>query len=83
MRYRPGLDWVLRGLSCDIKPGLKVAVVGRTGAGKSSLMLALLRLYKYKGAVMLDGMDTTGMVGERHTTRLPQGTHAADPPAQG
>ena len=42
-RYRPGLDLVLSGLSCSINAGEKVGIVGRTGAGKSSITLALFR----------------------------------------
>ena len=44
MRYRPSFDPVLKGISVDIEAGMKVGVVGRTGAGKSSLLHALFRL---------------------------------------
>lgn len=43
LRYREGLDLVLKGVSFDIKGGEKVGIVGRTGAGKSSLTMALFR----------------------------------------
>ena len=43
-RYRPELELVLKDISLDIKPHEKIGVVGRTGAGKSSLTLALFRL---------------------------------------
>lgn len=43
-RYREGLDLVLRDVNLNIKPHEKIGVVGRTGAGKSSLTLALFRL---------------------------------------
>lgn len=43
-RYRPGLDLVLKDVCLDIKPHEKIGVVGRTGAGKSSLTLALFRI---------------------------------------
>ena len=43
-RYREELDPVLRDISLDIKPREKIGVVGRTGAGKSSLTLALFRI---------------------------------------
>lgn len=43
-RYREGLDLVLRDVNLDIKPREKIGVVGRTGAGKSSLTLALFRI---------------------------------------
>lgn len=44
MRYREGFDPVLRNITFLAKPGMKVGVVGRTGAGKSSLLQALFRL---------------------------------------
>ena len=43
-RYRPGLDLVLTGITCHINAGEKVGIVGRTGAGKSSITLSLFRL---------------------------------------
>lgn len=43
VRYREGLDLVLKDLNIQIKAGEKVGIVGRTGAGKSSMTLALFR----------------------------------------
>lgn len=43
VRYRPGLDLVLKKVSFNINGGEKVGIVGRTGAGKSSLTLSLFR----------------------------------------
>jgi len=43
-RYREGLDLVLKKVSFEVMPGEKIGVVGRTGAGKSSLTLALFRI---------------------------------------
>lgn len=43
VRYRPGLPLVLRGVSFDVAGGNKVGLVGRTGSGKSSLLLTLFR----------------------------------------
>lgn len=58
MRYRPGCDLVLKGLDFSIKSGVKVGVVGRTGAGKSTLGLTLLRLMEIeKGQIFIDGHD--------------------------
>ncbi|EFI27939.1 ABC protein [Coprinopsis cinerea okayama7 len=57
MRYRPGLPTVLHGISMSIRGGEKIGVVGRTGAGKSSLIMALMRIVEYSGAITIDGID--------------------------
>lgn len=48
-RYREGLEPVLKDINLDIKPHEKIGVVGRTGAGKSSLTLALFRIIEPTG----------------------------------
>ncbi|CAG7947934.1 unnamed protein product [Penicillium salamii] len=64
-RYRPDLDPVLREVSFSVKAGEKVGIVGRTGAGKSSLALALFRgLEAEKGRILIDGVDI-GLIGLR------------------
>jgi len=64
-RYRPDLDAVLKEVSFSVKPGEKVGIVGRTGAGKSSLALALFRgLEAEKGQIVIDGVDI-GSIGLR------------------
>jgi ATP-binding cassette subfamily B protein len=51
-------DWVLRGVSFHINPGESVALVGHTGAGKSSIINLIMRFYDpQRGAVMVDGYD--------------------------
>ncbi|GIM00722.1 hypothetical protein Vretimale_5669, partial [Volvox reticuliferus] len=56
--YRPGLPSVLRDLSFSLAPGTSCGVVGRTGSGKSSLMLTLFRLIDVvHGRILLDGVD--------------------------
>jgi ABC-type multidrug transport system fused ATPase/permease subunit len=58
LRYREGLPLVLNGLSFKILPGEKVGIVGRTGAGKSSLLTALLSLAPLSsGQISIDGLD--------------------------
>jgi len=51
-------DWVLRDVSFTVKPGETIAVVGHTGAGKTTLISLLLRFYDVQqGAIRLDGVD--------------------------
>ncbi|KAG8983844.1 hypothetical protein FRB90_005701, partial [Tulasnella sp. 427] len=60
MKYRPNLPPVLKGITMDIKGGEKIGVVGRTGAGKSSLMIALYRIVELSGgSISLDGIDVS------------------------
>ncbi|KAL1744151.1 P-loop containing nucleoside triphosphate hydrolase protein [Schizophyllum fasciatum] len=49
MAYREGLPLVLKGVSFTIEPGEKVGIVGRTGAGKSSIIQALFRMTELRG----------------------------------
>ncbi|KAK4106280.1 hypothetical protein N658DRAFT_490887 [Parathielavia hyrcaniae] len=59
-RYREGLDLVLKNINLDIKSHEKIGVVGRTGAGKSSLTLALFRIIEpATGNISLDGLNTS------------------------
>jgi len=61
-RYREGLDLTLRGISCEILSGEKVGVVGRTGAGKSTLVLSLFRLIEpVTGSIEIDGANVSLM----------------------
>ena len=65
-RYRSDLDPVLRNISFTISPREKVGIVGRTGAGKSSLALALFRgLEAEDGKILVDGVDI-GLIGLRN-----------------
>ncbi|KAG1781565.1 ABC transporter [Suillus placidus] len=58
MRYRPELPPVLKGLSMSLSPGEKIGVVGRTGAGKSSIMTAIYRMVELaSGSISIDGVD--------------------------
>src|ERR687894_427902 len=56
-RYDPAAPWVLRDLSLTIEPGQKVALVGATGSGKSTLGRLLLGLFEpTTGGVLYDGV---------------------------
>ncbi|KAG0359164.1 Canalicular multispecific organic anion transporter 2 [Podila minutissima] len=69
-RYRQGMDLVIKNVSFDVQPGEKIGIVGRTGAGKSSLTLALFRIIEAAnmelekiaveedgGSIWIDGVD--------------------------
>ena len=58
MCYREGLDLVLKGFDMHVKGGERVGIVGRTGAGKSSIMSTLFRLVELSGgSIAIDGVN--------------------------
>jgi len=58
LKYRPDTEVVIKNISADIKPGEKIGVVGRTGAGKSTICLALCRVIEaMTGKIEIDGVD--------------------------
>lgn len=68
MRYRDGLPLVLKGLDMHVGGGERIGVVGRTGAGKSSIMSTLFRLIEISaGRISIDGVDisTVGLADLR------------------
>lgn len=58
LRYDYQLAPTLRNLTLAIEPGWKIGIVGRTGAGKSSLINAFFRLSPIAGEIIIDGIDT-------------------------
>lgn len=55
-------DWILRDVSFTVEPGENVAIVGHTGAGKTTIISLLMRFYDVqKGAIRLDGVDIRKM----------------------
>lgn len=70
-RYRAGLDLILKQINLEIKPREKIGIVGRTGAGKSSLTLALFRIIEAaEGFISIDGVDTSKIGLHDLRTRL-------------
>ncbi|KAK6589532.1 ATP-binding cassette [Cryptosporidium xiaoi] len=62
LRYKPELPPVLDGIKCCIKAGEKIGIVGRTGAGKSSIFSLILRLIDPEnGLVKIDGLDISSI----------------------
>ena len=62
VRYREGLPLALNGLSFTVAPGERCGICGRTGAGKSTLTLALFRLVELEsGSIMVDGIDLAAL----------------------
>ncbi|XP_029282601.1 multidrug resistance-associated protein 1-like, partial [Cottoperca gobio] len=58
LQYHKGLDWALNNISINIQDREKVGIVGRTGAGKSSLALGIFRILEAaQGRIFIDGMD--------------------------
>jgi ABC-type siderophore export system fused ATPase/permease subunit len=89
--YEPG-EPVLHDLSFEVQPGERVALVGATGAGKTSILSVLTRLYEIQGGrVLLDGTDIRDLAlrpappgGGRAPGRVPvRRRHRAQHPARG
>lgn len=80
VRYRPELDLVLKDINLKFKPQEKIGIVGRTGAGKSSLTLALFRIIEpASGHIDIDSLNTStiGLADLRHRLSIiPQDSQA-------
>lgn len=76
LRYRPELPHVLSDFSLHVRPGEKIGICGRTGAGKSTIMTALYRLSEPEsGSIAIDGINTLelGLYDLRaHLSIIPQ-----------
>lgn len=59
LRYDPSGEPVLQGVTFSIRPQEKIGIVGRTGAGKSTLIAAMFRLAYIDGKISIDSVDTS------------------------
>lgn len=56
-RYDKSLNYVLNNINIKIKPGEKIGIVGRTGAGKSSIIQTLFRMAEPEGSLFIDDLN--------------------------
>jgi thiol reductant ABC exporter CydC subunit len=75
-RYAVGGDWVLDGVDLELAPGRRVAIVGASGTGKSTLAAVLLRFLPYEGSLTLNGAEISQLDGDEY--RRIVGTVAQD-----
>jgi len=79
VKYRKELDYVLKEITTAIEPGEKIGIIGRTGAGKSSLFLGLFRMLEInEGDIEIDDVNISniGLHDLRHKlTIIPQVEH--------
>jgi len=62
MHYNKDLPPAVNDLTIHVNPGESVGIVGRTGAGKSSIMITLFRLYEMtSGRIVIDGVNTSNL----------------------
>jgi len=69
LRYAPTLPPVLKSISLEVAHGERLGLCGRTGAGKSSLLLALLRMADVEGVIEIGGVDVCGGGGAPPVSR--------------
>ena len=59
VKYRPHLPFVINGIDLDFEPCEKIGIVGRTGSGKSTILLTLMRILELEkdSTIEIDGVD--------------------------
>jgi ABC-type multidrug transport system fused ATPase/permease subunit len=78
-KYRDDLPMVLKGIDLKVRAGTKVGIVGRTGAGKTTLIKAIYRTFqKYEGEILIDGHEIQSLDVQSLRSRItiiPQDPH--------
>lgn len=78
LQAMPGIEWILRGVSFVVQPGETAAIVGHTGAGKTTIISLMMRFYDVQhGAVLIDGVDVRAQ--DLHGLRSRFGVVLQDP----
>jgi ABC-type multidrug transport system fused ATPase/permease subunit len=79
VKYRPGLPYVIKNLDLRVESGEKIGIVGRTGAGKSTLMSAIYKNFEnYEGEIRFDNDEISKpdlKTLRRNITIIPQDPH--------
>ncbi|KAF2881309.1 hypothetical protein ILUMI_24865 [Ignelater luminosus] len=70
LRYSPTNERVLKDVNFTIYAKQKIGIVGRTGAGKTSIISTLFRLYDFRGTITIDDIDTKGLPVELLRSKL-------------
>ena len=82
LKYRPELPLVLKGMTFDVGAGEKVGIIGRTGAGKSSLVQAIYRTVELSGGhIHVDGANLRNLGLRTVSSPFPDDSRRLDCPS--
>lgn len=56
-KFEDDTNYLLKNISFEIKPGETVAIIGKTGSGKTTVINLLMRMYEYEGSITIDGIE--------------------------